>query len=99
MSAGNSAIRRVIVCLDKLTLLKSSIFSGITLPTTFIRHSYELTIREWLTMLSNKMSYFVTRASSILIIIFSTMKNILLRCQASFQLFPLVFRSNESNEL
>ncbi len=39
MSADNSAIRRVIVCLDKLTLLKSSIFSRITLPTTLIRHS------------------------------------------------------------
>ena len=39
MSADNSAIRRVIVCLDKLMFLISSIFSGIKLLTTFIRHS------------------------------------------------------------
>ena len=71
MSADNSAIRRVIVCLDKLMLLKSSIFSGITLPTTLVRHSYELTIREWFTMLSNKMSYFVTGVNSIFAIVSS----------------------------
>ena len=34
----------------------------------------ELTIREWFTMLSNKMSYFVTRVSSIFGNVFSTMK-------------------------
>ena len=42
-------------------------------------------------MLSNKMSYFVTRVSSIFGNIFSTMKNVLLRCQASFQFFQFVF--------
>ena len=80
-SDDHSAIRLVIVCLDKLTLLKSSILSGLTLPTTSIRHSNELTIRERFTMFSNKTSYFVTRESSIFGNIFSAMKTILLRRQ------------------
>ena len=60
----------------------------------------ELTIKEWSTMLSKKMSYFVTRVSSIFGNIFNTMKSILLKCLASFQFFKLVFPSRkELNEL
>ena len=51
----------------------------------------ELSIREWFTMLRNKMSYFVARLSSIFGNILSTMKNILLKFQASFQFVKFIF--------
>ncbi len=84
MSADNSAIRRVIVCpvIVHLHFLRDNPFFD--LDQTFFN---ELTIREWFTMLSNKMSYFVTRASSIFRNIFSTMKNICQGAKLAFSFF------------